>query len=395
MKILYVVDGRSPIAVNWIEFFIEAGHEVHLVSTFDLIPNLNLKSFEFVPVAFSQVKGKASSNGDNDQPSGIFWNSSLVNIRTSVRRILAPLTISTASNQLKRIVERVDPDLVHAMRIPFEGMLTSKALNDINKKTLIISVWGNDFTLHAGSTPWMAKYTRSTLKRTDGLHTDCQRDLDLALQWGYAESKPSFVAPGNGGVQTDLFFPPDSESHIRENFVINPRGFRSYIRNDTFFKSIPEVLEHHPQTRFLCPAMAGEDQALRWINDLKIDHAVELLPKVSRKEMAGLFRKSAIAVSPSTHDGTPNTLLEAMACGCFPIAGDLDSLREWIDPGVNGFLIDPADPSDLGASIINALEQSELRKGAQNYNREIINARAEYNSSMERALNFYQILLNE
>ena len=116
MKILYVVDGRSPIAVNWIEFFIEAGHEVHLVSTFDLIPNLNLKSFEFVPVAFSQVKGKASSNGDNDQPSGIFWNSSLVNIRTSVRRILAPLTISTASNQLKRIVERVDPDLVCSPR---------------------------------------------------------------------------------------------------------------------------------------------------------------------------------------------------------------------------------------------------------------------------------------
>jgi hypothetical protein len=76
VKILYVVDGRSPIAVNWIEFFIEAGHEVHLVSTFDLIPNLNLKSFEFVPVAFSQVKGKASSNGDNDQPSGIFWKRS-------------------------------------------------------------------------------------------------------------------------------------------------------------------------------------------------------------------------------------------------------------------------------------------------------------------------------
>ena len=395
MKILYVVDGRSPIAINWIDYFIEAGHEVHLVSTFDVIPDLNLKSFEFVPVAFSQLKRKSNSAGDDDPQSGIFWNSSLVNLRTSVRRILSPLTISTASNQLKRIIKKVDPDLVHAMRIPFEGMLTSKALEDLNAPPLVISVWGNDFTLHAGSTPWMAKYTRSTLKGTAGLHTDCQRDLDLALQWGYTKGKPSIVAPGNGGVQTDLFFPPDSESHIRENFVINPRGFRSYIRNDTFFKSIPEVLEHHPQTRFLCPAMAGEDQALRWINDLGIDHAVELLPKVSRMEMAGLFRKAAIAVSPSTHDGTPNTLLEAMACGCFPIAGDLESLREWIDPGVNGFLIDPADPSDLGTSIIHALEQPELRAGALNYNRELINARAEYNSSMERALNFYQILLNE
>ena len=33
------------------------------------------------------------------------------------------------------------------------------------------------------------------------------------------------------------------------------------------------------------------------------------------------------------HDGTPNTLLEGMACGCLPVAGDLDSIREWLKPG--------------------------------------------------------------
>jgi glycosyltransferase involved in cell wall biosynthesis len=239
----------------------------------------------------------------------------------------------------------------------------------------------------------MAKYTRLALVRADGLHTDCQRDLILAQQWGFADLKPSIVVPGNGGVQTDLFYPPKNESRTRADIVINPRGFRSYIRNDSFFKAIPEVLKQRPHTRFVCPDMAGVDQALRWIDDLGIEHAVELLPKVSREEMAGLFRKAAVAVSPSSHDGTPNTLLEAMACGCFPVAGDLESLREWIDPGINGFLVDPADPSDIAAAIIKALERTESREQALIHNQKLIKTRAEYNSSMASALNFYQTLI--
>ena len=394
MKILYVVDVRSPIAINWIKFVIEAGHEVHLASTFDVVPDMPFKSFAFVPVAFSQVKG-VDQKQNGYQPSASIWSASLVSLRTSVRRILAPLTISPASNRLKKIIGSLKPDIVHAMRIPFEGMLASKALWDKQTPPLIISVWGNDFTLHAGTTPWMERYTRSALNRADGLHTDCQRDLDLSHQWGYAEDKPSIVLPGNGGVQTDLFYPPQNGSPDRENTVINPRGFRAYIRNDTFFKSIPEVLEYHPQARFLCPDMAGESQAQGWIKKLGIESAVELLPKVTKGEMADLFRRSAIAVSPSTHDGTPNTLLEAMASGCFPVAGDLESIREWIDPGINGYLIDPSDPADLAAAIVKALDQVELRNQALNHNRELINARAEYESSMQSALNFYQTFLNQ
>ena len=49
--------------------------------------------------------------------------------------------------------------------------------------------------------------------------------------------------------------------------------------------------------------------------------------------MAAVFQGARVAVSPSTHDGTPNTLLEAMSCGSFPVAGDIESLREWIEPG--------------------------------------------------------------
>lgn len=395
MRLLFIADGRSPIANNWIANFVDRGDEVHLVSTFNCIPEYELASFNFVPVAYSQVKKSATQGQGISTHQGFLWSSSFVNLRTSVRRFLSPLTIPTAADQLRVLINRIQPDLVHAMRIPFEGMLAAIALQEKKDLPLITSVWGNDFTLHAGTTPWMRSYTRRVMTRADGLHTDCHRDLRLAYQWGFSEDRPAIVLPGNGGVQIDLFYPPVDELKSREDTVINPRGIRSYIRNDTFFKAIPDILARRPQTRFVCPGMAGEAQAQRWIEELKVAAAVELLPKVNRGEMAALFRNAVIAVSPSIHDGTPNTLLEAMACGCFPVAGDLESLREWIEPGINGFLIDPSDPSALAEAVITALEQPDLRQKAMHHNQVLISDRAEYRTAMKRALEFYHSFIQE
>ena len=119
---------------------------------------------------------------------------------------------------------------------------------------LLVSVWGNDFTLHAPSTPWMRQATRRALARADALHSDTQRDLLLASDWGFDPAKPGIVLPGGGGIQLDVFYPPDTPPGP---VVINPRGLRAYVRNDTFFKAVPLVLEQIPEARFLCPTMQG------------------------------------------------------------------------------------------------------------------------------------------
>jgi len=311
-------------------------------------------------------------------------------LRTSIRQKLVPLTLKNSAQELSQIVDEIQPDLVHAMRIPYEGMLAS--LVEYPGR-LLVSVWGNDFTLHAPATRAMRQYTRSTLQRANALHTDCHRDLRLAADWGFDPSKPSIVLPGAGGVQMDLFYPPETgektPSPTRSSTVINPRGFRAYVRSDAFFRAIPLVLAQHPNARFICPAMEGEKQAQRWIDELGIGSNVDLLPHQSRQQMGELFRSAAIAVSPSEHDGTPNTLLESMACGCYPIAGDIESLREWITPGVNGSLVDPADPSQIAAAIIQGLEQEDLRRQAGRHNLQLITRRAEYQHVMQQAEAFY------
>jgi glycosyltransferase involved in cell wall biosynthesis len=393
MRLLFVVDGRSPIANNWISHFVERGEEVHLVSTFDCQPDFDLASYTFVPVAYSQLKAKKDGEDNIQTGKGLLWSSSFVNVRTSMRRIIAPFTIPRAARHLTEIIDDIQPDLVHAMRIPYEGLLAAEALASQPKQRLLISVWGNDFTLHAGATPWMAKYTRRALERANGLHTDCYRDQRLAYEWGYKPTLPAVVIPGNGGVQLELFYPPQKGIDDRKNTVINPRGFRSYIRNDTFFNAIPKIISELQEVRFICPGMATETQAKKWVEDLSISRNVELLPPVSRSEMAALFRRSAVSVSPSVHDGTPNTLLEAMACGCFPVAGDIESLHEWIESGVNGTLFDPADSGALADAVVKAFKEPELLLKAAAINSARIEEQAEFHSGMDRALEYYQSII--
>jgi glycosyltransferase involved in cell wall biosynthesis len=106
--------------------------------------------------------------------------------------------------------------------------------------------------------------------------------------------------------------------------------------------------------------------------------------------MGDVFRRAEVSVSPSEHDGTPNTLLESMACGCFPISGDLESIREWVDHGSNGLLIDPSNPTSLANAVIDSFRKPELRERAREKNIELISTRAVRSSVMQRAESFYE-----
>ncbi len=382
MRLLFVADGRSPIALNWIRYFVDRGDEVYLASTFACSPDLPLKALEVTPVAFSAGVGPASSSA---APSS---GGRGLRLRAAIRHFFGPLTISRASRRLRSMIQRVQPQLVHAMRIPFEGMLAADAYAGT---PLLVSVWGNDFTLHAPSSPLMRHYTSWTMQVADGLHADCQRDLRLGRQWGYAAGKPTLVSPGNGGVLLDRFRPPDRP--VREPIVLNPRGARAYVRNDVFFQAIPIILAKRPDARFLCAALQDDFQARALVRKLGIAHAVSLLAPLPHADMPDVYRRAQVMVSPSVHDGTPNSLLEAMACGCFPVAGDLDSIREWITNGRNGLLADPNDPHSLAQAILQALENEDLRLEAAGLNRQLVSERADYTRCMEEAGSLYLRLI--
>lgn len=405
MKICFLVDGRSPIARNWIAHFIRSQHEVHVISSYPCSAELFAGATVYEePVILAGYSG-ASRNAENEPGDGRSPAWSLVaSLRHATRARLAeaalhslvPLAVHRTAQRLEVLISRISPDIVHAMRIPFEGILA--AMGTPADVPLVVSVWGNDFTLWASRNPIISLQTRQTLQRADALHCDCRRDLDLAARaWGFDSSKPAVVLPGAGGVQASLFYPGTPAPSLRRELnipdsapvVFNPRGFRGYVRNDIFFRAIPGVLKQYPAAVFVCTAMHGNPTAKNWVRRLAIRKSVRLLPAVSRERMAELFRLASVAVSPSLHDGTPNTLLEAMACGCFPVAGDIESVREWITDGTNGLLCDPTDAMSVAGAVARALTDQEMRDSARERNVQLIAERADHAKVMQNAEEFY------
>lgn len=407
MKLCFVADGRSAIAKNWMRYFIDTGHDVHLISTFPCDPaDPPVASLHVVPLDFSARVRSSSVGGGGGLTThgnplfsrlrgGAAWKA-LAGLRDS----LNPLAVAVQRRRVRAIVQQLRPDLVHAMRIPFEGILAARALEGQPAK-LLVSVWGNDFTLFAADSPAVARLTRAAMRRADALHPDCARDLRLGREYGFAEEKPAAVLPGNGGVRTDVFRPGPIDAGLYARWripegrpvVINPRGVKPYIRTDTFFGAIPKILAARPDVFFLGAMTEGNHVAEGWTQRLGLQDSVRLLPFVPHDEMAQFFRLATVTVSPADHDGTPNTLLEAMSCGTFPVAGNIESVREWISDGENGLLCDQGDPDALAAAVLRALGDPALREAAAPVNQRLIAERAEYGRCMARAAEFYARLM--
>lgn len=388
MRLLMVADGRSPITRNWIKMLQPLGLEITLVSTFPCIEFEGVKATHVLPVAFAGLGGSQAGSSGGRKPGGLVAR--FRRLAAEVRHQVGPWTIPSYIPRYLEVIEDVKPDLVHALRIPYEGMLASATPAGI---PLVVSTWGNDLTLHAPTTHKMGALTRSTLRRADGLMSDVRRDAGLAAQWGFDGLKPTLVVPGNGGIDLDTIL--NSAAGVTRAHppqVLNPRGLRSYVRSDTFFKSIPMVLKKRPEVRFRCTSMAGQPEAEKWVRALGIEKQIRLLPLLSQAELWREFSAASLSVSVSTHDGTPNTLLEAMSLGCLPVCGDLDSIREWIEPGINGLLIDPADPAGLADAILRGLEDKALRDRAMQVNRNLVRERAEISSVREKVAEFYKNL---
>jgi glycosyltransferase involved in cell wall biosynthesis len=408
VKLCFVVDGRSVIAKNWIRYFVDNGHEVHLISTFPCDPsNPPVASLHVASLDFS-AHARAANIGGNGGGLTTHGNPFFARLRGSLlwktlaklRDLLNPFAVAIQQRKVRRIIRQLQPDLVHAMRIPFEGILAARALEG-EQVPLLVSVWGNDFTLFAKDSPEIARLTRRAMGRADALHPDCERDLHLAREYGLDSRKPFAVLPGNGGVRTDVFQPGVLDPDLRRRWnippdvpvIINPRGVKPYIRTDTFFQAIPLILAERPDVFFLGAMMEGNSVAESWISRLQIEKSIACLPFVSHDEMAQFFRLATITISPADHDGTPNTLLEAMSCGTFPIAGNIESVREWITSGENGLLFDQSDPASLAQAVLQALRDTPLRNRAVPLNQHLIQGRADYAVSMHKANEFYHQLI--
>jgi glycosyltransferase involved in cell wall biosynthesis len=72
------------------------------------------------------------------------------------------------------------------------------------------------------------------------------------------------------------------------------------------------------------------------------------------------MQETTVYVLPSYHEGTPRTVLEALAMGRPVITTDAPGCRETVIDGENGFLVPVRDVSSLSKAMLRFLENPDL-----------------------------------
>jgi glycosyltransferase involved in cell wall biosynthesis len=398
MRIALIADARSEHTRRWVAFLSQKD-DVMLLSTHPFSGEMPGVKIVRLPKIFSAGNAITRSTVTSKGQKGIlarFISHSLLKApriwhlwqRVNVIDVLLQGKVA------RKAVQSFQPNVIHAMRIQNEGYVGALT----RWHPFIISAMGHDFVYTAKRSAMHRHLTRKTLPRCDGFMADCQRDLRLASEFGLKQSVPRGFFPGNGGVDLQIFR-PGLDQKERMPHILYFRGISPHFRPITLMRAMRSLIAK-PKCAHLVLHVLAPATSLAWFEGEGaklglMETNFRVSPFVSPKELAQLLQTTAIAASPTISDGTPNSLLEAMACGAFPVASNLESIREWITPENNGLLFDPDNADELAACLEHALENIALRQQAQAVNYTIIRARADYHRVMPEVRRFYQQLVHQ
>jgi glycosyltransferase involved in cell wall biosynthesis len=93
------------------------------------------------------------------------------------------------------------------------------------------------------------------------------------------------------------------------------------------------------------------------ISDAKLGRAAMLLGRTEDKELHAWYEAATLFVHPTLYEGSSLVTLEAMAHRRAVVASNAGGLPDKVRPGVNGWLVEPGDPSALAAAISGAIDE--------------------------------------
>lgn len=206
------------------------------------------------------------------------------------------------------------------------------------------------------------------------------------------------------GVDTDIFRPIAGQGRLAAELgiagrpvIVSARNFTPLYNQDIVVRAFAEILGDVPDAVLVMKNYGGQPDYVKSIRDLivslQLEHAVRILDSMPYERMPELYRMADVTVSVPSSDATPMALLEAMACGSVPVFSDLPSLREWIDPGTNGFLVSPRDAAALAAALRLALANRGSRQEMAAQNRSLVTAKGSQRFWMAKMESLYGELI--
>ena len=105
--------------------------------------------------------------------------------------------------------------------------------------------------------------------------------------------------------------------------------------------------------------LIGVEKALLEKSGFNFPKNVTLFPKMFQTELRDYYQRAAVYCQPSRSEGLPNTLCEAMSCGCIPVGTDVGGIPTVI--GDTGFVVPLGDTDSLVKALKRAMKIDVLQ----------------------------------
>jgi len=367
MRICYLANAQIVHTRKWVKFFADKGHEVHLIS-FEKAHVENVKMYNL------------------KRPFALRFGLDF------------PLKVSYA-RFIKRLIGRIDPDILHAHYLSDYGFYGALC----GFKPFVVTAWGSDVLLvpSEGRRKYFVKkyIARYVIGKADLVTGDSRSLVRAIVDLGVDERKVRMIIHG---VDLRAFHPVENDEKSKKDLgvpqdyrvVISTRNLEPVYDVSTLIKAIPYIIGKCPNTFFLIVGGGTLRHQLEELaHKLGVAQNVRFAGLVSNKEVPKFLGLSDIYVSTSLSDTRSISLLEAMACALPVVVTDLEGNKECIEDGVNGLLFPKKDFTALAEKIIYLLREKGTRRKFGVVNRSIVEKEADYEKEMGKMEKLYKELV--
>jgi glycosyltransferase involved in cell wall biosynthesis len=304
---------------------------------------------------------------------------------------------------LKRAIRKIRPDLIHT----FYGNQQLDTLVLSRFRPLVLTLMGGEILPDQSFNGWRRWPIKKMLDSAD-LITSKSLFMDETLKriGNYAHK----IRRVTWGVDVHKFCSGIDASFLRKRWDIHPddlvffcpRICHPFYNKHLIIQAFANYI-HRSGTRIKAKLIIAElfadEGYCKRLRDLAAElglvEQVRFVGTIPHQEMPAYLNLSDIMIAIPPSDGMPQSLYEAMACGTYPILGNLESYRELIQDGVNGKLVEVGDVGALGEAMCWAAAHPEHRKTAAIMNRQRILEVAGKEGQDRIVLSIYEELLKK
>lgn len=214
---------------------------------------------------------------------------------------------------------------------------------------------------------WKRALVRRFCNRfVDVVMTVCRANVPYLRAHGV---RPERVVVVPNGIRDDFGTAPVTAGATRADWGIDPDAvvvlfIGNLLRHKGLHRVIRALSEVDDPAWHLVVAGRGpeEDRCRARLRELGLDARATFLGAVSAGAVEGVLAASDVLALPSTIEGMPYVIIEAMASGLPVVAGNVFGIPELIEDGVHGRLVPPTDREALRSALAELIADGARRR---------------------------------